>query len=409
MDIFDKVVRSIIRPKRYDLNAVMALMASAGAGAGLMYMLDPDRGARRRALVRDKAVHVARRTSTVLAKGVRDVRHRSRGVLASTRAILRHEEVPDDVLCSRVRAALGRVVSHPHAIAVRADDGHVTLSGPVFEHEVEALLSTVSAVDGVMGVTNHLEAHRSADGIPSLQGASARSSDRFELMKECWTPMTRLLMGTLGAGLVGYAIKRKRRDRAGLLLGASGAAVLLRDVTNRPFKRLLGVGVGRRAVDFQKTITVRAPVDDVFSFFLSFESFPRFMAHLREVERRSDGRLHWTAVGPAHIPVSWDAEVTKLVPNKLIAWRSLPGEPIANAGVVRFEPTPDGGTRLDIKMSYNPPGGALGHAVASLFNADPKHAMDEDLMRFKSLLEQGKTTARGKEVRLEPLVSHGAR
>jgi uncharacterized membrane protein len=49
-------------------------------------------------------------------------------------------------------------------------------------------------------------------------------------------------------------------------------------------------------------------------------------------------------------------------------------------------------------MSYNPPAGALGHAVATLFGSDPKSAMNEDLVRLKSLLETGKTTAKGKEV-----------
>jgi uncharacterized membrane protein len=76
---------------------------------------------------------------------------------------------------------------------------------------------------------------------------------------------------------------------------------------------------------------------------------------------------------------------------------------VHNAGVVRFEENQDGSTRLDIRLSYNPPAGALGHVVASLFGADPKHAMDEDLVRFQSLLEQGKTTVRGEEVRLGDL------
>ncbi|WP_437971190.1 hypothetical protein WMF04_18680 [Sorangium sp. So ce260] len=70
----------------------------------------------------------------------------------------------------------------------------------------------------------------------------------------------------------------------------------------------------------------------------------------------------WTAVGPAGIPVSWDAEMTQLVPNEVVAWRSLPGEAIENEGIVRFEECPEG-TRLDIKMSYSPPAGAIGHAA----------------------------------------------
>jgi uncharacterized membrane protein len=54
-----------------------------------------------------------------------------------------------------------------------------------------------------------------------------------------------------------------------------------------------------------------------------------------------------------------------------------------------------------VQMEYTPPAGALGHAVAKLFGADPKQAMDEDMVRLKSLFEDGKTTIRGKEVTRE--------
>lgn len=40
-------------------------------------------------------------------------------------------------------------------------------------------------------------------------------------------------------------------------------------------------------------------------------------------------------------------------------------------------------------MSYNPPAGAIGHVVASLFGADPKSEMDADLARMKTLIETG--------------------
>jgi len=54
-------------------------------------------------------------------------------------------------------------------------------------------------------------------------------------------------------------------------------------------------------------------------------------------------------------------------------------------------------------MSYNPPGGALGHGLATLLGSDPKRAMDEDLVRFKSLLEAGRTRAHGERVTREEL------
>jgi uncharacterized membrane protein len=57
--------------------------------------------------------------------------------------------------------------------------------------------------------------------------------------------------------------------------------------------------------------------------------------------------------------------------------------------LIQFERV-NGGTRLDVEMSYSPPAGVLGHVVAKLFGADPKTELDEDLLRMKTFLETGK-------------------
>ena len=89
------------------------------------------------------------------------------------------------------------------------------------------------------------------------------------------------------------------------------------------------------------------------------------------------------------------------MPNEVLAWRTEPGSPVQHAGIVRFQPNADGGTRVDIRMSYNPVIGGLGHSVALLLGADPKHAMDDDLVRLKSLIEHGKTSAHRAAVTLK--------
>jgi len=304
--------------------------------------------------------------------------------------------VPDDTLVQRVRSRMGRAVSHPHAVEVAADGGHVTLRGPVLAGEVKDLISAVERVPGVSAVDDRLEVHTRDDAVAALQGERPRPERASP-----WSPLLRVTAGALGAGLLGWGLVR--RDRPGALAAAAGAALLIRDASGRPLRRVLGIGAGRRAVDFHKTITVRAPIADVFSFFCRIENFPRFMSHVKEVRKTGDRRYRWVAAGPAGIPVSWHGEITTLEPDRTLAWRSLPGAAIQNAGVARFEANPDGSTRLDIRMSYNPPAGALGHLVASLFGADPKHAMDEDLVRFQSILERGKTTAHGGEVRFGDL------
>jgi uncharacterized membrane protein len=392
------MVRLYTRRKR---SRELPLLAGAGLGAGLMYLVDPDRGARRRALVRDKSVHALHRIGDVIEKGSRDLGFRIRGLVAETRSLRHGEPAADELLTPRVRSKMGRAVSHPHAIGVAVANGQVTLTGPILAREVPGLLGAVAAVPGVTGIENHLEPHDPEDPVPALEGGRHRTAERLDLLREHWAPLTRIVMGALGGGLVASGLVR--RDRAGALLAGAGVAILARDVANRPLRRVLGIGAGRRAVDFHKTLHVRAPIEDVYAFFTRVENFPRFMAHVREVKKLGEDRYHWIAEGPARIPVGWDAEVTRRVANEVFAWRSVPGAVIANAGVARFERDADGGTRLDIQMSYNPPGGALGHLVASLFGADPKHALDEDLVRFQSLLQRGKTTAHHHVVRAEEL------
>lgn len=396
MDARTSMARYVFRrKKRFSVRGRRPLALGIGLGAGLMFLLDRDRGPRRRALLRDKLIHALRKTRDRIDEGARDLRHRIGGLAAELRP--QQAEVPDELLVKRVRAKLGRFTSHAHAVDVQAQGGQVSLRGSLLADEAPGLFAAVVAVPGVRGVNSQLTVYRDAEGVPELQGGSRRTDARAGRARESWTPATRLLVGAASGGLVVYGLSR--RDPRGALLGALGALLLLRNFANRPLPRLLGVGAGRRATEFQKTLTVRAPVDDVFEFWMNFENFPRFMTHLQEVQKIGEGRYHWVARGPAGIPVDWDAEVTRLIPNKVIAWESAPGAAIKNAGIVHFDPNPDGSTRLSIRMSYNPPGGAVGHAVASLFGADPKHAMDEDLVRFQSLIEQGKTTARGEEVR----------
>jgi len=400
----ERDVRRILGRSRGGARTRLPLAAgAAGIGAGLMYLLDPDRGARRRALVRDKSVHAVHRMNDLLDKSARDLAYRARGLAAGARSMLRHEHVGDDVLVERVRAGMGRVVSHPHAIQVRAADGRVTLEGPILAEEVAPLLARAAAVPGVRCLDSRLEPHQAREGVPALQGGPRRAATGAGRARSRWSPIARLTAGVMGGWLVAYGLSRRGRLRA--LATGAGAALLARDVADRPLRRLLGIGAGRRAVDFHKTIHVRAPVEEVYAFFDDVENFPRFMSHVRDVRQIGEDRYHWVAEGPARIPVAWDAEVTERVPEQVLAWRSVPGAVIANAGIVRFERCGDGGTRLDLRMSYNPPAGAVGHAVAAIFGADPGHALDEDLVRFQSLLERGKTTAHGVPVRIEEVVA----
>lgn len=366
------------------------------AGLGLMYLLDPERGKRRRALLGDKLLRSADAAGDALGTTGRDLRNRTRGVFAEARSLVSRSRVSDEVLVERVRSKLGRVVTHPSSIEVDARDGRVKLSGPVLAREVEELLSCVSSVRGVDEVENRLEVHKQAGDTPGLQGGGRPPERRFELMQENWSPTARLFAGAAGGGLAAWGAKR--RGAAGSALAIFGLGLLARAASNLKLERLLGLGSARRGIDVRKTIHIDAPVERVFDYWADVSNFPLFLSHVKEVRDHGQGGSHWEVVGPAGIPVEWDAVITALVPNQLLAWKTVPGEAVRHAGVVRFDQDPAGGTRIDVRMTYKPPAGVLGHAIAALFGADPKQALDDDLLRFKSLIETGKTTAHGEEV-----------
>jgi uncharacterized membrane protein len=381
------------------MNGQGKLLSGALMGASLMYLLDPERGARRRGLVRDQVARARHRLGEGLDATARDVRNRAKGTAAEVKARLHRGAVDDEVLHERVRSAVGRAVSHPRAITATLSQGRVTLEGHVLEDELDTLLDTVKRVRGVSEVVNNLEMHGDPSGVPSLQGAGRREP-RAELRQEHWAPATRLLMGSFGGLLAWYGI----RDRGPLGVGAGvvAAGVLARALANRPVTRLTGIRGGRR-ITVHKVITVAAPIEEVWALWSNYENFPRFMTHLHEVRRTGEQRSHWIAVGPAGISVEWDAVTTAWVPNKVIAWTSVEGSTVENAGTVKVRRVSEDTTRIDVRISYNPPAGAVGHTIATIFGADPKSAMDEDMVRLKSLLEEGKTTADQGQVRLGEL------
>jgi uncharacterized membrane protein len=113
------------------------------------------------------------------------------------------------------------------------------------------------------------------------------------------------------------------------------------------------------------------------------------MRNVLSVETLADGRSHWKVAGPAGTVAEWDSITTRLDFNDRIEWSTVEGSAVEHVGRIKLEPFGNG-TRVHVQMSYSPPAGVVGHAVAKLFGADPKSQLDQDLMRLKSALETGK-------------------
>jgi hypothetical protein len=58
---------------------------------------------------------------------------------------------------------MGRHVRNAHPIAIAAEEGVVTVDGPILADEVDGLLAAIRSVPGVMTVENELEVHETID------------------------------------------------------------------------------------------------------------------------------------------------------------------------------------------------------------------------------------------------------
>src|SRR4029079_10025035 len=152
-------------------------LGALALGAALMYTLDPDKGRRRRAVARDKAYSVLLDAREAVGVTRRDIAHRLDGLRARVDRLVRRRPAPDDLqLIERVRARMGRLVSHPHAIQVGSRAAIFTLSGPILAREAAPLLTSMRNVWGVSEIEDRLVAYEHPENKPRLQGETPPAS-----------------------------------------------------------------------------------------------------------------------------------------------------------------------------------------------------------------------------------------
>ncbi|MCA1817963.1 MAG: SRPBCC family protein, partial [Acidobacteria bacterium] len=204
---------------------------------------------------------------------------------------------------------------------------------------------------------------------------------------------SRVAGDALDLACLGAAFATPKNDKGKLLFAtANVAGVTALDVLcAQRLTETGGEGAEERgAKRVTKSIAINAEPEELYNFWRQLENLPRFMRHLESVTVKGEGRSHWVAKAPAGSTVEWDAEITEDRPNELIAWRSLEGSEVYNAGQVSFERAAGGrGTNLRVELEYTPPGGLVGVVVAKLFGEEPAGQLQEDLRRFKQIIELG--------------------
>lgn len=145
-----------------------------------------------------------------------------------------------------------------------------------------------------------------------------------------------------------------------------------------------------QTIKAEKTVTINKSADELYRYWHNFENLPNFMNHLKLVKVYDEKRSHWVANAPLGTTVEWDANVIEDRENQLISWAAEKNADIENSGFVRFSKAPgDRGTEVKVVIVYQPPGGAIGAAIAKLFGESPEQQIGDDLNRFKMLMEAG--------------------
>lgn len=147
-----------------------------------------------------------------------------------------------------------------------------------------------------------------------------------------------------------------------------------------------------------KTTIVGGSPSEIYAVWSNFAMFPQFMKYIEEVTITGTNRSHWVMKGPLGYSAEWDAETTRMEPNKRIAWRSIDTDDtnVKTSGQVTFNELPNNQTEITVTLLYVPPAGVVGEVAAQLF-ANPEDRLEHDLENFKRFAEN---TQRG-------VVSHG--
>lgn len=197
----------------------------------------------------------------------------------------------------------------------------------------------------------------------------------------------------LDLGLLAFSRRsRGTRDNRAVLASAVVAGITALDVLVAiDQQRLARAGQhGSGAVRVRKSLNINRTPEACYRFWRDFENFPSFMQHVDEVRAIDATRSHWRVRAPLGHQVEWTAEIVSDIPSQQLGWRTLPDSAIEHAGVVRFAPGIGGrGTRIELDLSYRTPLGKAGAQLAKLFGEEPSQQIDQDLRRFKQLIETG--------------------
>lgn len=201
----------------------------------------------------------------------------------------------------------------------------------------------------------------------------------------------RILSTAAGTALYVLSVSRKK-SKLNAAIRYGGLYLLYRGISgNCPIKASINKNAIEQhtsAINIRTTITVNAPRQFVYDTWRNLENLPHFLKHIKKVTVTDDIHSHWVLKTPGRIPsVEWDAEIIDQEDGRELSWRSLPGSMIETAGKINFADTL-GATQVFIMITYRPPAGYIGSAIAKFLNPSLQRFIEDDIVKFKNYVER---------------------
>lgn len=203
---------------------------------------------------------------------------------------------------------------------------------------------------------------------------------------------SRVVGDVMDLGLLAMAGRRGRDNRVVMASAVVAGITVLDMLAAYENQRLTRSGQREApgAIRIRTSVSINRSPEACYRFWRNFDNFPSFMQHVDEVRTLDATRSHWTVRAPFGRQAEWTAELVSDIPSQQLGWHTLPGSEVDHAGMVRFAPGIGGrGTRVQVDLSYRAPLGKTGAQIAKLLGEEPSQQIEEDLRRFKQLIETG--------------------
>ena len=232
------------------------------------------------------------------------------------------------------------------------------------------------------------------DALLRFIGARELTSGLGLLTRERKSPWlwSRVAGDVMDLAVIATALRPANPGRyRALTTAAVVAAVAAADLAASVRDERAGVsGMTRTDAFLEASVITQKTPEECYAFWRDLSNLPKFMRSVESVTPADEARSRWRLRGPVRSSWEWDSQITVDRPGECIAWTSVEGAAIQQAGMVSFGPTTGKrGTFVRLSLHYRPPAGSVGVSVAKLFGSNPRSEAREDLRRFKQLIETG--------------------